>query len=125
MTTRPSFIAISPLFLAAMLLLPCSMASAALTGACLKDAKALCAGVQPGGGKIRACLKTHLKDLSEDCQTVVLKAVNAKACAADVKQFCADAKAGEGRIEACIKAHFADLSDACKVAMANEAAGED
>ena len=88
MTTRPSFIAItSPLVLAAMLLLPSSMASAALTGACLKDAKALCAGVQPGGGKIRACLKTHLKDLSDDCQAVVLKAVNAKACAADVKHF--------------------------------------
>ena len=41
-------------------------------------ARPLCAGVQPGGGKIRDCLKTHLKDLSEGCQTVVLKAVNAK-----------------------------------------------
>ena len=124
MTTRIAIT--SSLFLGiAMLLLPSSMASAALTGACLKDAKALCAGVQPGGGKIRACLKTHLKDLSDDCQAVVLKAVNAKACAADVKQFCADTKAGEGRIEACIKGHFADLSDACKVGLANEAAGED
>ena len=123
MTTR---IAISSLFLGtAMLLLPWSMASAAVTGACLSDAKALCAGVQPGGGKIRACLKTHLKDLSEGCQTVVLKAVNAKACAADVKQFCADTKPGEGRLEACIKAHVADVSDACKVAMANIAAGND
>ena len=119
-------IVISSLFLGtAMWLLPCSMASAAVTGACLSDAKALCAGVQPGGGKIRACLKTHLKDLSEGCQTVVLKAVNAKACAADVKQFCADTKPGEGRLEACIKAHVADVSDACKVAMANHAAGED
>ena len=54
------------------------MASAELSGGFLKEAKALCAGVQPGGGKIRDCLKTHLKDLSEGCQTVVLKAVNAK-----------------------------------------------
>ena len=122
MTTR---IAFSSLFLAAMLLLPCSMASAELTGACASDAKALCAGVQPGGGKIRDCLKTHLKDLSDGCQAVVLKAVNAKACAADVKQFCADTKPGEGRVEACMKAHVADVSDACKVAMANAAAGED
>ena len=94
--------------------------SAELTGACLKDAKALCAGVQPGGGKIKECLKT-----SEDCEAVVLKAVNVKACAADVKQFCADTKPGEGRLEACMKAHVADVSDACKVAMANEAAGND
>ena len=101
------------------------MASAEVTGACLNDAKALCPGVQPGGGKIRDCLKTHLKDLSEGCQTVVLKAVKAKACADDVKQFCAGTEPGEGRIEACIKAHVADVSDACKVALANAAAGEE
>ena len=60
MTTR---IATSSLLLGiAMLLLPCSMASAKLTGACLSDAKALCAGVQPGGGKVRDCLKSHVKD---------------------------------------------------------------
>jgi hypothetical protein len=95
MTTR---IITSSLVLAAMLLLPSSMASAAeVTGACLKDAKAQCPGVQTGGGQIKDCLKTHLKDLSDDCKAVLLKAVNAKACAADVKQFCADTKPGEGR----------------------------
>ena len=64
MTTRIALT--SSLFLAAMLLLPASMASAAeLTGACLKDAKAQCPGVTPGGGKIRDCLKTHIQDLSD------------------------------------------------------------
>jgi hypothetical protein len=106
-------------------MLPSSLVLAELSGACLSDAKALCAGVQPGGGKIRACLKTHLKDLSEGCQAVALKAVNAKACAGDVKQFCADTKPGEGRLEACLKAHFGDVDDACKVALANSAAGKD
>ena len=126
MTIRSSFMAItSALFLAAMLLLPPSMASAELTGACLKDAKAQCPGVEPGGGKIRECLKSHIKDLSDECKEVLVKAVNAKACADDVKQHCADIKAGEGRIEACMKSHVADLSDACKVALANSAAGED
>ena len=115
----------SSLCLAAMLLLPASMASSVeLTGACLKDAKAQCPGVQAGGGEIKDCLKTHIKDLSDDCKAVLLKAVNVKACAADVKQFCADTKAGEGRLEACMKAHVHEVSDACKVAMANAAAGE-
>ena len=119
------FIAItSSVFLAVMLLLP-SMASAELTGACLSDAKTLCPGVVPGGGKIRECLKTNIKDLSDECKDVLVKAVNAKACADDVKKHCADIKAGDGRIEACIKSHVADLSDACKVALANSAAGED
>ena len=122
MTTRIA--TTNSLFLAAMLLLPCS-ASAELAGACLSDAKSLCAGIQPGGGKIRNCLKSHVKDLSDGCQAVVLKAVNAKACADDVKQFCAGIKPGEGRVEACMKAHVADVSDACKVAMANAAAGDD
>jgi Cysteine rich repeat len=114
----------SGLFLAAMLLLPPSMASAELAGACLKDAKALCPGVEPGGGKIRECIKTHIKDLSDECKEVLVKAVNVKACADDVKKHCADVSAGEGRIETCLKSHVADLSDACKVALANAAAGD-
>jgi Cysteine rich repeat len=124
MTTRIAIT--SSLFIGvAMLLLPPSMASAELSGACLKDAKAQCPGVQPGGGKIRDCLKTHIKDLSDECKEVLVKAVNVKACADDVKQHCANIQAGEGRLEACMKSHVADVSDACKVAMANAAAGED
>jgi Cysteine rich repeat len=124
MTTRIAIT--SSLFIGvAMLLLPPSMASAELSGACLKDAKAQCPGVQPGGGKIRDCLKTHIKDLSDECKEVLVKAVNVKACADDVKKHCADVQAGEGRIETCIKSHVADLSDACKVALANSAAGDD
>ena len=124
MTTRVVAIS-SSLALAAMLLLSPSMASAELAGACLKDAKAKCPGVEPGGGKIRECLKTHIKDLSDECKDVLVKGVNAKACADDVKKSCADVQAGEGRLEACMKSHVADLSDACKVALANSAAGED
>ena len=115
----------SSLFLSIALLLPASMASAELSGACLKDAKAMCPGVEPGGGKIKECLKTNIKGLSDECKDVLVKAVNVKACAADVKQHCADVKAGEGRLEACMKSHAADLSDACKVALANSAAGDD
>jgi hypothetical protein len=117
-------IATSALFLSAMLLLPASMASAELAGACLTDAKAMCPGVQPGGGKIRDCLKMHIKDLSDECKDVLVKAVNVKACASDVKQHCGDIKAGEGRLEACLKSHVADLTDACKVALVNSAAGD-
>ena len=117
-------LSLARLFLAAMLLLPPSMASAELAGACLKDAKAMCPGVEPGGGKIRDCIKTHIKDLSDECKEVLVKAVNVKACADDVKKHCADVSAGEGRIETCLKSHVADLSDACKVGLANAAAGD-
>ena len=93
MTTRVAIT--SSLFVTAMLLLPSSMASSAeVTGACLKDAKAQCPGVQPGGGKIRDCLKTNIAALSDDCKDVLVKAINVKACADDAKKFCADVKAG-------------------------------
>ena len=115
----------SSLVLLAMLVLPTSLTSAKLTGACLKDAKAQCPGVQPGGGKIRDCLKTHIADLSDDCKAILVKAINVKACADDAKKLCAGVEAGGGALEACMKSHVADLTDACKVALANAAAGED
>jgi len=122
----PRIAVTSSLCLAAMLLLPASMASSVeLTGACLKDAKAQCPGVQPGGGKIKDCLKTHIADLSDECKGVLVKAINVKACADDAKKLCAGVEAGGGALEACMKSHVADLTDACKVALANAAAGED
>src|ERR1022692_1027269 len=41
---------------------------AALRAACAEDAQKLCAGVQPGGGRIVACLKEHKDSLSDRCK---------------------------------------------------------
>jgi hypothetical protein len=41
---------------------------AAIQAACAGDAQKLCAGVQPGGGRIIACLKEHKDELSEQCK---------------------------------------------------------
>lgn len=40
----------------------------ALRAACSKDAARLCAGVQPGEGRIVACLKQHQDSLSSECR---------------------------------------------------------
>ena len=44
---------------------------------CAVDVKSLCAGVQPGGGRILACLQSHVAagDLSVGCSTILSKAV--------------------------------------------------
>ena len=90
--------------------------------ACAGDIKSLCQGVQPGGGRIRACVKTHFTELSEPCQTFLTKAAAlGKECRADVKQFCSDVKPGGGRIQACIKTHVSEVSDPCKEALAKVA----
>jgi len=39
-----------------------------LRAACAGDAQKLCAGVQPGGGRIVACLKEHKDSLSDRCK---------------------------------------------------------
>jgi hypothetical protein len=41
---------------------------AAIQAACAEDAQKLCAGVQPGGGRIVACLKEHKDSLSDRCK---------------------------------------------------------
>lgn len=35
---------------------------------CRADYERLCHDVQPGGGRIKACMKEHLSQLSEDCR---------------------------------------------------------
>jgi hypothetical protein len=41
---------------------------AAIRAACAEDAQKFCAGVQPGGGRIVACLKEHTDSLSDRCK---------------------------------------------------------
>ena len=38
---------------------------------CRPDVQKLCSGVQPGGGRIVACLKQHESQLSPQCQKLV------------------------------------------------------
>ncbi|TPQ37750.1 hypothetical protein C2U70_10575 [Bradyrhizobium guangdongense] len=116
----------SGLVIVAALLLSNSVAVAQQAGPpCKGDIKTLCAGVQPGEGRIKACIKSHLKDVSEACQDRLLTvAVSGKICKPDVAKLCAGITPGTGGIRECIKSHLADLSEPCRDAMSQAAAGK-
>src|SRR5881275_3225332 len=97
----------------ALLLLWDSVALAQQAGKpCVSDIKTLCAGIQPGEGRIKGCIKSHLSDLSPTCEDRVLTvAVTGKVCKTDVSNLCAGIVPGAGGIRACIKSHMAEVSD--------------
>ena len=53
---------------------PSQQAVADARAACGTDVQKLCTGVQPGGGRILACLKQHKDQVSDGCKQAVVKA---------------------------------------------------
>jgi hypothetical protein len=47
-------------------------------GACLRDIKTICAGVQPGGGRIRNCIREHRAELSQECKAAIAERLTAR-----------------------------------------------
>jgi len=67
-----------------LLMLPVSVALAqqtphrqeakAVLEACKADIKRFCSEVPPGEGRIKACMKAHLPELSEECKEALFRA---------------------------------------------------
>src|SRR5690242_18610765 len=90
----------------------------ALRQACGGDIQQHCAGVEPGEGRLRGCVKEHFAAFSETCKQSLLSSVAVvRACKADVQRTCPDVQRGGGRIQACMKDHFTEYSDRCKQAI--------
>ena len=83
--------------------------------ACAADIKQLCAEVEPGDGRLKACVKENFGQLSASCQTALISNVTiTKSCKADVEQKCSGIQPGGGHIQACMKEHFTELAQPCK-----------
>jgi Cysteine rich repeat len=79
---------------------------------CRADAHKLCPGVQPGGGRIAACLRENESKLSSGCQAQLGKL---EACAAETKTICPQAQ-GEGELRRCVTDKRAEMSAGCRAA---------
>ena len=86
---------------------------------CATDIQSLCAGVKPGGGRVLACLQSHVAagELSVGCSTILSKAIwVAKECAGDIRQFCPTAT--YENVGDCMRPHLGQASGTCQSALA-------
>src|SRR3954465_13256464 len=103
----PSVVKIN-LMIAAILMLWSSDVTAqgrpALGGTCVADLDKLCPGIRPGQGRLRACLREHIQDISPPCLFRLAKFAEVrgsqKECGDYIRQQC-----------------VANLSDGCKTAL--------
>lgn len=89
------------------------------TDPCAADVQKFCSDIQPGNGRIVACLKAHENDLSGACkqQGEALKQKVQSfmaACQEDSDKYCKDVQPGAGRKIQCLKDNVASLSPDCK-----------
>jgi Golgi apparatus protein 1 len=81
---------------------------------CVDDAKRLCPGVQPGQGRVAACLKEHKDQVSEDCRGRIAQfREGMMACQADVERLCPGIRAGAER-HTCMQQHRDQVSPQCR-----------
>jgi hypothetical protein len=89
--------------------------------ACKADREKFCAGITPGEGKFRACMDSHMAELSAECRTAreaareAWKKVEAS-CKTDAGKFCADAGKERPALAKCLESHASELEPACAAA---------
>ncbi len=99
--------------LAAMLLAaiaaPGFAADAPGAQACQADARKLCPGERPGGGRVLGCLKAREAELSAGCQAAL---PTLQRCAQEVKTVCGSS--GRRELRECLRNRADQLSAECR-----------
>ena len=101
-------------------------------GPCAADVQKFCANVQPGGGRILECLKSHEAELSPACKArgeqgkarrperkEAREAVQA-ACKDDIAKLCSGVEQGGGKVMRCLHDNKDKVSATCKSTIAEE-----
>lgn len=88
---------------------------------CREDARQLCRGVFPGGGRIEQCLSSQIASVSPNCQSFLSKANQARhsftMCEIDIQVHCSGVEPGEGRVAQCLSSKRNVISPGCASAL--------
>jgi Cysteine rich repeat len=96
---------------------------------CKQDIETYCKNVNPGKGRVLACLYAYQDKLSNRCEYALYDAAAqleraitaltylANECKDDLKAYCSDVKPGEGRLINCIDKNMEKVSNRCKQAI--------
>lgn len=97
--------------------------------ACGSDIKEYCSQVQPGDGRISACIYAHTAQITDSCYAVtervgiILESVFdgieriSAACSTDLQEYCSDKVPGTGEPLACLRENRAEISADCVAAL--------
>jgi len=100
-----------------------------LKKACHTELTTFCKGVQPGEGRILACLYAFQDRVSGKCEYAIYDAAAqldraatalkfaATECKEDLLKYCGSVKVGNGRVKACLDKNEKSLSEKCKEAL--------
>ena len=100
-----------------------------LKKACDTELTTFCKGVQPGEGRILACLYAFQDRVSGKCvyaiydaaaqleQAAVALKFAAVECKGDLLKYCGNVEVGDGRVKACLDKNEKSLSGKCKNAL--------
>ena len=89
---------------------------------CAADIKQACANIEPGGGRIAACVKEKLNDFSDACKARLAEvAAAAKTCREEVNKECGSVQRLKKVV--CVKDALTKLSDGCKASIAAVVSG--
>jgi hypothetical protein len=98
---------------------------------CGTELESFCSEVNPGEGRVLACLYAHGDKLSGQCEFALYdaavrleRAINvityvASECMTDIESLCVGVQAGEGRIAQCLDDKKDQLSEQCTRAIAD------
>eukprot|EP00878_Enallax_costatus_P015261 GHUV01015979.1.p1 GENE.GHUV01015979.1~~GHUV01015979.1.p1 ORF type:complete len:801 (+),score=251.73 GHUV01015979.1:135-2405(+) len=91
-----------------------------LAAQCRNDVEKFCKNVQPGDGRVHACLREHRKEISDGCrrEEMILEQQEAehielrpnllKACSNERQTFCGNVQPGSARVFRCLAEKLAD-----------------